>query len=153
MALRTFDIKYTDDDILAIADATNARILSVSISAISQANPGLATASTPHGFLVNDVIALTSIGGMTQINNTLILVSAVSSTQFQLAVVGSGAALDTSGFGAYTSGGVATRLISTVPKDVAVVFSDAGGANKEHVELALRRARDVINQWFSKNVT
>jgi hypothetical protein len=69
-----------------------------SISAISRANPGVVTTTAPHGFSPGQRIALSGIAGMTELNDTLVTVTPIDATRFSIAV-------NTSSYGAYTSGG------------------------------------------------
>jgi hypothetical protein len=72
----------------------------ISVSGISQAASGVVTTSTPHGLIAGDTIIPTTVLGMTQINGLPLTVSSVTdSTHFVVST-------NTSGFGAYASGGV-----------------------------------------------
>ena len=70
-----------------------------SISNITQANPCVITTTASHGITVGSRIALSSIGGMYQLNDTVQTVSAVTSTTLTLGSVNS------TSYSAYTSGG------------------------------------------------
>jgi hypothetical protein len=70
-----------------------------SISNITQANPCVITTTASHGITVGSRIALSSIGGMSQLNNTVQTVSSVTSTTLTLGSVNS------TSYSAYTSGG------------------------------------------------
>jgi hypothetical protein len=71
------------------------------ITAITQANPGVITA-TAHGFVNGQVVALAAIVGMTQANGRAGVALVLSANTFS--IIG----LDTTAFTPYTSGGTAT---------------------------------------------
>ena len=82
--------------------------INYSISAITKANPGLVTLTTAHNFADGDIINITGIVGMTQLNtsNAYVKVSGVLSTQFKLYADSTLATpIDTSNFTTYVSGG------------------------------------------------
>ena len=72
------------------------------ISAITKANPAVVTTSAAHGYHTNIEVYLTSIGGMTQVNNRRFKISVLTTTTFEL--VGE----DSTGHTTYTSGGVSS---------------------------------------------
>ena len=76
-----------------------------SISGVTQADPGVVSA-TSHGFKDGDAVTITSVAGMTELNNNTYYVKYINSGSFSL-VDSSGADVDTSGFSSYSSGGSA----------------------------------------------
>ena len=82
-----------------------------SITAITQASPGVLTV-TGHGYSDDDVVTVESVEGMTEINSirTYIVDNATTNT-FTL-VDEAGAAVDTSAFTAYTSGGTVKKVVT-----------------------------------------
>lgn len=72
--------------------------VAVNISAISQANPGQITTSVAHGFVTGDIINIEDVVGMTECNDQYYTITVVDTTKFTIGV-------DTSGYGAYVSGG------------------------------------------------
>lgn len=74
-------------------------ISSKNITAITQANPGVIS-STAHGFTNGQQVLLSSIGGMTQLNGQLVTVTVVDPNSYSIGI-------NTTGYTAYTSGGVA----------------------------------------------
>jgi len=81
----------------------------VSVSDITQANPGVVTTSTAHGFSNGDTVYFLSVGGMTEVNwdsttAKLYKVANATATTFELTDLDD-ANVDTTGFTAYTSGG------------------------------------------------
>lgn len=72
------------------------------ITGATAANPVQITA-VAHGFATGDIIQLTSLGGITQLNSNLFKITVTGADTFTLNGV------DGTGFAAYTSGGSATR--------------------------------------------
>ncbi len=85
------------------------------ITAITQANPGVVTASsidssiTGHGFdnhaTIQDIVLISGIGGMEELNDRLFLLTYIDTTTFSLTSIDGLSAVNTSGYTAYTSGG------------------------------------------------
>ncbi len=105
-ALATLDASDPSLLNLAAVDTASATNLTASISAITLANPGKVTTATAHGFATGGKIYISGVNGMTGVNNALYTVTVVDSTNFTIGV-------DSTGFGAYTSGGTASRLSVT----------------------------------------
>lgn len=76
---------------------------SKTITAISQANPGVVTA-VGHSYSTNDEIWLDSIAGMTTLNNTLVTIISLTSDTFSIGV-------NTTSYPSYTSGGQARKFV------------------------------------------
>lgn len=91
--------------------------ISASISAITQANPGVVTTGA-HGLTTGDVIDFSGIVGMTALNTGTYTITVISPTTFSVGV-------DTTGFGAYVSGGTATR-VSTPNPGIGGAGADGG---------------------------
>lgn len=72
---------------------------STALTAITKANPAVVTAAS-HGLVDGDVVKITGVVGMTEVNNGVFAVEYVSGTQFKLVDT------DSSGYGTYTSGGL-----------------------------------------------
>ena len=77
---------------------------SKTITGITQANPGVVTA-TAHGFSNGDEIYLSGIGGMTEMNGTVQTITNVTTDTFEI--------VDTTTYTAYTSGGTADKHVQT----------------------------------------
>ena len=76
------------------------------ITAISKANPGLVTTSTPHNLGDGELVQLSDIGGMVELNGNSYYSKVVNSTQFTLyANSGLSTPVSTISFTTYTSGG------------------------------------------------
>ncbi len=81
---------------------------SATITGISKANPGVVTTSSSHGFSNDDTIKITSVAGMTEVNDFNYIIKNVTSTTFELLNT------DTSNFTTYTSSGTALKLPTSV---------------------------------------
>jgi uncharacterized protein (TIGR02217 family) len=89
-------IDYTTGIVTFVPDASK------SILAISKASPGVIQTSTAHGYSTGDLIYLASIGGMTELNGTVVTITEVGADEFSIGV-------DTTGYTTYTSGGTAAK--------------------------------------------
>lgn len=72
----------------------------LTITNITQANPGVVTTSTAHGYLIGTNVPISGVVGMTQVNGLNFLITPVSTTSFSIGV-------NTSAYTAYSSGGTA----------------------------------------------
>lgn len=93
---------------------------STAITAITQANPGVITA-TAHGLTTGTQVFLSGIVGMTQLNGNQYLINVIDANTFSLTDL-AGNVINTTGFTAYVSGG--TVQPSVWPR--AVSFTDSG---------------------------
>jgi uncharacterized protein (TIGR02217 family) len=73
------------------------------ITAITKANPGVVTV-TGHGRTTGDVIYLSSIGGMVELNGVAVTITVIDSDTFSIGV-------DTTTYTTYTSGGSADKYV------------------------------------------
>ena len=78
------------------------------ISGATQANPVVITA-TSHGYSNGDEISITSVAGMTELNNKRYLVANKTTNTFEITNV-DGTNINGTSFTAYASGGVANRV-------------------------------------------
>ena len=82
---------------------------SKTISGITQASPGVVTTTVAHGFTEGIAVTITDVTGMTQVNGNEYYMNILTSTTFALYTDSNMAVpLNTNGFDAYTSGGIAT---------------------------------------------
>jgi hypothetical protein len=98
--------------------AKNEQWSTKTITAITQANPGKVT-STAHALSNGQVIFINGVAGMTQVNNSSFTVTVVNANEFTIGV-------NTTGYGAYTSGGDIFTGAGTVQNctfDSSVVLS------------------------------
>jgi hypothetical protein len=140
-------INYTDLDILfpgwrdgpgrTIDPETGAAI---TVTGITQASPAVVTTASAHGFADDQRVALTGVGGMTEINGTNYYVkSSPTPTSLELEESPTGPDLDSSGFTAYTSGGT----INTVG-DTTYNFDNRSGQPTHYY---WNRERDLFGLW------
>jgi hypothetical protein len=80
-----------------------------SISAITQATPGVVTTSAAHGYSNGQEVYLSGLGGMTALNGRNVIVRNVTSTTFTMEDR-NGSAISTASLPAYTSGGSVARI-------------------------------------------
>lgn len=85
----------------------------VSITNITQANPVVVT-SNGHGYENGDVVTITGVVGMTELNENRYIVSGQTTNTFELKDL-AGNDIDSTGFSAYSSGGTATEYGKTNP--------------------------------------
>lgn len=96
--------------------------LAGAITGVTQANPGVVT-DAGHGLSTGDVISITGVVGMTQLNGRFYTVTVLNVNTYTLADFYTGVAVDTTAYTAYSSGGTTTRL-DEYPR--AVTFNDSG---------------------------
>lgn len=125
-----FQFKTTDQYVLEFGDEYMRVIRngayvtegSKNITDITEADPGVVTAAS-HGFSDGDVVFISGVGGMLEVNNGFYKVASSTTHTFELTHVVSDADIDTSGFASYTSGGTVARVFEiTTPYDVTDVF-------------------------------
>lgn len=85
----------------------------LSVTNITNANPGVVTTDKPHGLATGQVVELAGVVGMTSVNGVPFNVTRVSATEFSIGV-------DTTPYPAYVSGGVVTPN----PRNVTVAITD-----------------------------
>ncbi len=101
----TIDSTQSDAFIPTPYTAVITNIVSIGLSTVVTAN---------NSFRLGNPIQFTNVGGMTQINTLVGVITAVNSTTFTVNI-------DSSGFTAYSSGGQATLF--NVPQNAAQIFS------------------------------
>jgi len=87
-------------------DDSKASVAPGTITGITQANPGVFTVSSAHGLEEGDIVTIHSVSGMTEVNDHVYYVSTTPATTTFTLVDVQWNVLDTSGFTAYSSGGV-----------------------------------------------
>lgn len=81
------------------------------ITGATQANPGVITA-VAHGYAIGDWIFITGVGGMTQLNGHFYIINTVPDADHFTLTDLFGNVVDTTLYGAYTSGGTAARVFT-----------------------------------------
>lgn len=115
----------------AVGSPTNA---AKAITGITAANPAVVTA-TSHGLRTGDRVYISGVSGMVEVNDIEFLVNKVNANTFQLYDATLRTAINSSGYTAYSSGGVVFRgrckpYLNQLSTDVKEVFS---GNNTENV--------------------
>lgn len=89
------------------------------VTAITQANPGKVTAAA-HGYSTGDRVLLSAIIGMSQLNGVRVTVTVVDANSFTIG-------LNTTSYGAYSSGGTAQKVTPyATPVDGGYRFTQFG---------------------------
>ena len=91
------------------------------VSGFTKANPGVANV-VAHGFVTGDKIKHASVGGMTQVNDLYVTITAIDADHYSIGV-------DTTAFGTYTSGGTATKYGITQTNPSRVYSTGHGFSN------------------------
>ena len=93
------------------------------ITGVTQANPGVVT-DVAHGYATGDWVFITGVVGMTQLNGNYYIVVKTGANTYTLTDL-NGNAINTTGFGAYISGGTAQRVYTIAsPYATADLFSN-----------------------------
>jgi hypothetical protein len=90
-----------------IGDISNLVGSTLTVSNITQANPGVVTTNITHGFATGQVIQINGIVGMTALNGVNLTITVLSLTSFSVGE-------NTTSFGAYVSGGVVTPNLRNI---------------------------------------
>lgn len=106
----------------------------INISGVTKASPAVVTTSgSEHGLVNGNRIIIHNVGGMTELNNKELYVNRVNATSVQLYTdSGRTTALDSTGFGTYTSSGVLDQGDYANSNSYAHI---AGVINADHIEL------------------
>lgn len=97
----------------ALFNVTDLQGSQLLVSGITQANPAVVTTTLDHQLTTGSVIRIKHVVGMTEINNIDLTVTVISATEFSVGI-------DSTGYGAYVSGGV----ITPNPRNVTVNIND-----------------------------
>ena len=101
---------------ITAATAATSSQTNATITNATQANPCVITTSGAHGFSNGQLIYISGVVGMTQLNGNLYTIAGVTGTTFQLSGINS------TGYTAYSSGGVAS------PSSVPMFTTTSGSA-------------------------
>jgi len=97
----------------------------INITAITKANPGVFTSTGASFLLSGQLVTISGVGGMTELNGKTYVYTPLSGTTFRLAELATPTVpLNTTSYGTYTSGGTATPTGAAL----AVELSVTGGA-------------------------
>ncbi len=90
--------KFQGSQIAVLVDYAASGSPSIPITGITKASPPVVTA-VAHGLTDGDVVRITGVGGMTEVNSGVFIVNVTAANTFELLGV------DATGYGTYTSGG------------------------------------------------
>ena len=94
--------------VVEMEEAGNDGVASVTVTAVTEADPGAVTTGAPHGLETGDRVRFDGVGGMVELNahpdvSSIYAVTKVDATHFTIGV-------DTSGFTTFTTGGIVTQV-------------------------------------------
>ena len=95
------------------------------ITGITRANPAVVTTAT-HGWADGDIVHITGVVGMTNVNHTLFKIDNVTGTTFELYNVDSGDSVNSSAWTAWSSGGTAELAVMPRQYTVTAINADTG---------------------------
>lgn len=116
----------------------------VGITAVTKANPGVITTASAHSLAVDDIVYISGVGGMTQLQGFYYVNTTPSTTQFTVKTY-EFVALDTSGFTTYTSGGSVIKPI--YGKNIVIANNSVRNVEQDGISL-----RYVLNAAVTGNV-
>lgn len=93
------------------------------ITAISKASTARVTDSS-HGLATGDIISITDVVGMVEINNFNYFVTVINANEFDLAYNFNGLAVNSTGFTTYTSGGTWEKFVRPRSYTVTAISAD-----------------------------
>lgn len=105
------------------------------ITGVTKAKPAVVSAAA-HGFALADVVQLSAIVGMTELNSSTQVVDNPASGTFELA--GS----DSTGYNAYVSGGIATKIVFSNFCELTAYNQQGAAANLEDVSTICSTAKE-----------
>ena len=100
---QTYVLEFADQKMRVIKDGGYVLESALTITGITQANPGVVSTSGAHGFSNGDMVWLEGIAGMPELNRRRYVINGVTASTFELDVT-------TVGLGPWTSGGTAARI-------------------------------------------
>lgn len=105
---QSYILSFEDQKIRFIQDGSYITLSAKTITAVTQASQGVVT-SAAHGYSNGDLILITGVGGMGQLNYRYFVVSDVAANTFKLKTT-NGVYINTTLYAAYTSGGSAFKV-------------------------------------------
>jgi hypothetical protein len=105
---QAYVLEFTDLKMRVIKDGGVVTETAKTVTGATQAAQGVITSAT-HGFADGDEVYFASVGGMTQLNGNFYIVSDKDTNTFKLKDI-DGNYINTTAYGAYTSGGTVARV-------------------------------------------
>ena len=112
------------------------------ISAITAANPAVVTSSS-HGYSNGDFVNISGVVGMTEVNNKTFKVADKTTNTFELQDV-DGNDINSSGYTAYSSGGVANRIYQITTEYTTAQLFDLKFAQSADVMYICHNSHEVM---------
>lgn len=106
---QAYVLEFSDQKLRFFSDGGIITETAVVVSDVTQANPGVVTA-TSHGYSDGDLVYISGVGGMVSLNGAFYTVANATTHTFTLQTLLTGTDVDTSSYGAYISGGTAERV-------------------------------------------
>jgi len=113
----------------------------VTITGLTAANPGVVTA-TSHGYSDGDFVIITAVVGMTEVNGKTFKVSNKTTNTFELQDV-DGNDINSSGYTAYSSGGVANKIYQITTSYTTAQLPDLKFAQSADVMFICHNSHEV----------
>ena len=118
---QTYMLEFSNLKIRVYKDSSTVFEGNKTITGITKANPGVITCSS-HGYVTNDEIKITSVVGMTELNEKRFLVVKIDANTFSLKNK-DGVAINTTNFTTYSSAGTMNKVFEiTTPYTTAQLF-------------------------------
>lgn len=133
---------YIDGKMDIVAAAPQVVAPTGSITDVTNANPGVVT-SAGHGLSNGDMVKITGVVGMTELNNNVYTVAGAATDTFQLS------GTDTTSYGTYTSGGTWTKVMPVYTEVLRSSFAsgasvDFGGGATGTLQAAASKGARVV---------
>jgi hypothetical protein len=128
-ASQTYVLEFGDLYMRVIQNGVLLTETAQNITAITQADPCVVTIAG-HGYSNGNEVAAADIGGMTELNNRNFKVANAAANTFELQYM-DGTDVDSTGFGAYTSGGTAAKVY-----EIVTPYVEADLSELQHVQSA-----------------
>jgi len=126
----TYILEFGDQEMRVIRNGAQVLESAKTITNITQASPAVVTSSA-HGFQNGDDIYIDGVVGMTEVNGRWFQVQGKTTNTFQLRSQQTSAVVNSTGYGAYTSGGEAARVYS-----ISTPYAISDVARLKHVQSA-----------------
>ncbi|NQW50578.1 MAG: hypothetical protein HQ465_04980, partial [Rhodospirillales bacterium] len=100
---QTYVLEFADRKMRVVKDGGYVLEAAVAVTGITRASPGVVTTAAPHGLSSGDAVWLDGLQGMEEVNRRRFTVTVLGGSTYSLGI-------DTSAYGAWTSGGTAARV-------------------------------------------
>lgn len=102
---------FSDQEMSVVANGSYVLNDPVTVSAVTNASPGVITTATPHGFSTSDWVYFADLEGLTDLNGTMFAVNTLpTSTSLTVRQILTGVTVSTTASGVYTTGGTVASL-------------------------------------------